>query len=855
MSVSNRLPKNVFPKNYKIKIIPNLKTFEFYGETIVDIEVTTNLKTIILHCTELTLKEVTLFAGEEKLQPTIEEFKKYEKVTFTFDKIIPPGRYSLEMKYLGLLNDKMRGLYRSVYRNAEGEEKYSAVTQFESMDARRCFPCWDEPAFKATFDLTVMVQQKFLVLSNMPLKKRSKTCDIVLYEFERTPLMSTYLLAFVVGEYDYIEDKSIEGTTIRVYTPIGKTDQGTFALEFTIKALEYYKNYFNIPYNLPKLDLITIRDFSAGAMENWGLITFREDVLLVDKENTSASTKQLVAAVVAHELAHQWFGNLVTMEWWSDLWLNEGYASFMQYLCVEEILPEYNIWSHFLSRLRPALYLDAAKASHPIEVDVEDPSEVFDVISYAKGAAVLRMLHHYLGDENFRKGMNLYLTRYKYKNCSTDDLWKALEEASGKPISVIMPNWTKQMGFPLLIVTKSIVGDANISLTLTQQKFNDDGSWGCGTYVWMIPIGIITSKDPSNEVISTVLDEKEMIVTIPEGASLEWIKINPRFVGFYRVKYPQEMLNSFIEPIKNKLISPFDRLNLLDDLHALAIGRYISVVEVLKFLWAYQDEDDFSVWKTICFILYDYHGLFSYLNSYESFIKYEQKILKNIYTKLGWDLIPGESLSNTMLRELILSRITLLDNPEIAEEAKERFDKHLKSEFILPPDLRAPCYIAALRGGFEGIFETLLDHYETSNMMEEKERIGRALGAINNPEQLQNLLLFIESDKVRPNNKMYIIGRFSNSTREIKEKVWDYLKGKLQYYCEKCGYMATVINVGVLMEFCVKKELVLDVENAFKSLNFPFMNKVTEIINKMQRNIRLLERYSVNIEEYLSSIN
>lgn len=275
-------------------------------------------------------------------------------------------------------------------------------------------------------------------------------------KFDKTPIMSTYLVAVVVGEYDFVEGKSSDGVLVRVYTPKGKKEQGQFALEVATKVLPYYNKYFNIAYPLPKMDLIAIADFSAGAMENWGLVTYRETCLLVDPQNTSTVRKQWIALIVGHELAHQWFGNLVTMEWWTHLWLNEGYASFVEFLCVAHLFPEYDIWTQFVTDTYiKALELDALKNSHPIEVPVGHPSEIdeiFDDISYNKGASVIRMLHSYIGDEDFRKGMSLYLNRHSYSNALTEDLWAALEEASSKPVGDVMSTWTKQQGFPVLKV-------------------------------------------------------------------------------------------------------------------------------------------------------------------------------------------------------------------------------------------------------------------------------------------------------------------------------------------------------------------------------------------------------------------
>ena len=374
-----------------------------------EFQVKTATSQITLNALDLKITKASVQYGLEKQSAeTVDTIfdPQQETVTLVFGEPIPEGECLLKMEFTGELNDKMKGFYRSKYFTATREERFAGVTQFEATDARRCFPCWDEPAIKSTFDITLIVPKDRVALSNMPVVSETENEGLKTLKFDTTPIMSTYLVAVVVGEYDYVEDTSADGVLVRVYTPLGKKEQGQFALDVATKVLPYYKEYFNIAYPLPKMDLIAISDFSAGAMENWGLVTYRETFVLVDPENTSLIRKQSIALTVGHEIAHQWFGNLVTMEWWTHLWLNEGYASFVEFLCVDHIFPDYDIWTQFVTDMYTrALELDCLKNSHPIEVAVGHPSEVdeiFDEISYNKGASVIRMLHHYIGDEDFR---------------------------------------------------------------------------------------------------------------------------------------------------------------------------------------------------------------------------------------------------------------------------------------------------------------------------------------------------------------------------------------------------------------------------------------------------------------------
>lgn len=449
-----RLPKSIVPEHYVITLQPNLKSFHFEGHVLIRVKIVQPTQKIVLNTVDLTIDKVTIqrtdSEGSGIVKPTtISTSEDDEIATFDFPRELSVGNYDLEITYIGEVNNKMKGLYRSKCANANGEEKYSAVTQFEATDARRCFPCWDEPAIKATFDIILEIESGLTAVSNMPVKKLTNIeGGLVQYKFDTTPKMSTYLVAIIIGDYAYEEARS-GSVVVRLYAPPDKLSQGQFALQISPDVLSFYNNYFNVAYPLPKMDLAAIADFSAGAMENWGLVTYRETCLLMDPRNPSASRKQFIALVVAHEFAHQWFGNLVTMEWWTHLWLNEGFATFMEYLCIHKLFPEFDIWSQFVTDTYiRALELDALKNSHPIEVPVGHPSEIdeiFDDISYNKGASVIRMLHQYIGDDDFRKGMQSYLTKHQYGNTETEDLWKSLQEASGKPVGAVMSSWTRQV--------------------------------------------------------------------------------------------------------------------------------------------------------------------------------------------------------------------------------------------------------------------------------------------------------------------------------------------------------------------------------------------------------------------------
>jgi len=641
----SRLPKNVVPVNYVLELQPDLKNFTFSGKVVIDVNVRAETTTVQLNSAELKFDKVTYeHANGQTLESTnVALSDETEVATVTFGNALKVGSGKLHIVYTGILNDKLKGFYRSKYVHPSGEERYAATTQFEAADARRAFPCWDEPAVKATFDVTIVADENKTVLSNMPLidsLAEAGSTNLRRFRFERTPIMSTYLLAFVVGEYDYIEDKDRNGVLIRVYTPLGKKELGRFALEVAVKTLPFYTDYFRISYPLPKLDLIAIADFAAGAMENWGLVTYRETALLVDPNNSSLMSKQTVAIVVGHELAHQWFGNIVTMEWWTHLWLNEGFASWIEYLCVDHCLPELDIWTHFVtSDYCRALELDSLRSSHPIEVPVGPPSEVdeiFDAISYSKGATAIRMLHNYIGDDAFRTGLHNYLEKFKYKNALTEDLWEALRDASKKPVNEIMQLWTSQTGYPYLNVTMHTNDKKETVLDISQKRFFSNGSQPVAEedYLWKVPISIVTKSSYPNVHTNFLLEKRQEQVNLGVLPETDWIKLNKNTVGIYRTNYSPELLSRLVTLVKEQQLHPTDRLGLQSDVFALCEAGHLSAGELLKFVESYTVEENVTVWRDlISNLLKLSHTLLntSFHHEFQSFIR---RLLKPISKKL-----------------------------------------------------------------------------------------------------------------------------------------------------------------------------------------------------------------------------
>src|SRR3989344_5361084 len=479
-----RLSKYIVPSEYKIELKPDLENFTFSGIETINLSILKSTKNITLHSKEIDVETVHIVLRGEKVFAKVRYDKKAETVTFTFPsaiglrarpKILPRGKTELVIVFKGILNDKMRGFYRSRYVVGQGnnqKEYHLATTQFEATDAQRAFPCFDEPAQKAVFRVSLVVPKGKTAISNtLPVSAREHESGFEVIEFSPTPRMSTYLLAFIVGDFEYLEKKSKEknsrGRIVRVFTVPGKKHQAKFALDCAEKILKFYEKYFDIKFPLPALDMIAIPDFSSGAMENWGAVTYRESALLVDEAHSSIGNKQWVGLLAADELAHLWFGDLVTMEWWTHLWLNEGFASYIESLAVDKLFPSWDIWTQFSTDdTGRALRLDALKTTHPIEVEMHHPDEIgeiFDEVSYSKGASLIRMLAEYLGEKDFRDGLRHYLKKHSYQNTSTLHLWQAFEKVSGEPVSKMMHNWTSKPGYPMVKVKSD--------LSLSQERF------------------------------------------------------------------------------------------------------------------------------------------------------------------------------------------------------------------------------------------------------------------------------------------------------------------------------------------------------------------------------------------------
>ncbi|ONI33136.1 hypothetical protein PRUPE_1G407900 [Prunus persica] len=866
-----RLPKFAVPKRYELRLKPDLTTCKFSGSVSVELDIVADTQFIVLNAAELSVDagSVSFTHGDSSkvFKPSkVEVFQEDGILVLEFGKTLPIGPGVLAIGFEGILNDNMKGFYRSTYEH-NGEKKNMAVTQFEPVDARRCFPCWDEPAWKATFKITLDdVPSELVALSNMSILEEKVDGHLKTVSYLESPIMSTYLVAVVIGLFDYVEDHTSDGVKVRVYCQVGKANQGKFALYVAVKTLELYKEYFAMPYSLPKLDMVAIPDFSAGAMENYGLVTYRETALLFDEQNSAAANKQRVATVVAHELAHQWFGNLVTMEWWTHLWLNEGFATWVSYLATDSLFPEWKIWTQFLAELTEGLKLDGLEESHPIEVEINHAAEVdeiFDAISYRKGASVIRMLQSYLGAEVFQRSLASYIKKHASSNAKTEDLWAALEEGSGEPVNKLMNSWTKQKGYPVISVK---VKDKKLEFDQTQ--FYSSGSQGDGQ--WIVPITLCCgSYDVRKSFLlqskSETRDIKEFLgcsvatgcgsASNKNNAVCSWIKVNVDQTGFYRVKYEEELAAALRNAIEKKHLSSTDRFGILDDSFALSMARQQSFASLLTLLSAYREELDYTVLSNLITISYKLARiatdavpeLLDLINQF--FIG----LLQYSAEKLGWQPKPGENHLDAMLRGDILTALAVFGHDQTIDEASRRFHAFLddRNTPLLPPDIRRAAYVAVMQrasASNRSGYESLLRVYRETDLSQEKTRILGSLASCPDPNITLEVLNFLLTPEVRSQDAVYGLAVSS----EGRETAWTWLKANWEYISKTwgSGFLITRFVSAIVSSFA-SFEKVKEIDEFFKAYPNPSTTRtLKQSIERVQINAKWVE--SVKSEKNLA---
>jgi puromycin-sensitive aminopeptidase len=760
-----RLLEHIVPERYELEIDVDMTGFDYEVHETINFELVAPSRKLVLHAVRLRVSHVLLDDTLKASAVTLSA--EDETVTLEFDEDIPAGQHILALKATGKLNETLRGFYRSTYLR-DGVEQSIATTQFEAVHAREAFVCVDEPSAKAVFELSLTVPEALTAISNTNITHEESLADArKKVTFAPTPKMSTYLVAYLVGDFEYLEKTTPEGVVVRTYATPGNTYQLEFALDVAVRTLSYYMDYFNIAYPLPKLDMIAVPDFAAGAMENWGAVTYRDTALLLDPAKTSLSNKQRVAEVVMHELAHQWFGNLVTMAWWDDLWLNEGFATWMETLAMDTLFPEWNVWEEFAStNAAYAMELDGLAHTHPIQVAVEDPrslDEIFDAISYSKGASIIDMLHHYLGAETFRKGLHVYLDRHKHGNAVTHDLWTALAEASGKPVDEVMSAWTSRPGYPIVSFDEGQIVQRRFYSSPREAK-----KAGTEASNWPIPFGVVT---PAGETEQTLVMEATELPQ--EAMAADWFKPNPDQTSFFRTQYTPGMIDALSAPLRDRQLAAKDRFGIVSDVFATTEAGHTSSVTALKLVASLRSEPDYVVWNALAGGLGGLIAIMEDEDVRERFDEFGLWLVQPNVTRLGWEAASDEPTFDTLMRPHVLQLAVRFDDEAVTAEAQRQFEAYLTGA-ELDPELRSVALYAAARHGGQREFDAILARYRTEQSPQVKMSLLSSLGRFRTPEQIEQFLALGLSDDVRPQD-FFMILAWGFRNRYGREATWKYL--------------------------------------------------------------------------------
>ncbi|MBW3538612.1 M1 family metallopeptidase [Candidatus Parcubacteria bacterium] len=848
MSKVARLLDAIQPTRYQLTLEPDLETFTFRGSETIEFEHLADSKSLTLHSLELDISRPLVHVNGRRLAPTnVSYHKTNQTVTFHCDETIPAGPLRLQVEFVGKLRDELHGFYRSRY-DVNGQSHWMATTQFEATYAREAFICIDEPSAKAVFETTLIVPGKLTAVSNTNVVSQKERADgKQVVRFAPTPKMSSYLLAFLVGQLEAAETTNAKGTLVRVLTTPGKQRQAGFALDVAARTLAFYTDYFGIAYPLPKLDMIAVPDFMIGAMENWGAVTYRETAILVDPDASALLNKQYVAMVVAHELAHQWFGNLVTMSWWTDLWLNESFASWVEYLAVDHLFPEWNMWTQFVSNdYQVARALDGLANTHPIEVEVEDPaeiSEIFDAISYQKGASVIRMLHHYIGEEPFKRGLHNYLKAFGYANATTADLWHHLEESSGKPVKQLMSAWTAQPGFPVVEVHSTRSG-----AQLEQRRFYanpQETAKAKEAQLWPIPVQATTSSGHPDQIL---FDTATTGYKLPTNS---WFKLNPGQTGFYVTQYEPAALARLQAPLAAAELPPADRLGLTSDAFTLTSAGRLGSDQVLALTRALRAETDYSVWMSLFDGLGNLFVITADDDLYRRLERFSLWLVQPGLERLDWQGSADESHFDRLLRPMMLRWAGRLGDEAVLAEARQRLAGHLEGQPI-QPDLRAAVYATVARHGGADEYDQLRRLYREADLQEEQRRLLGALAQFQDDKLLTRTLELAVSEEVRSQDSLFgILSVLGN--RRGRRQAWRFIQDRWPLLVERYaqGHMMSRIPEGLGSVFA-SAEVADEIERFFAKHPVPSIARtVKQCLEQIRLQADWYQRDKAKIKTFL----
>ncbi len=770
-----RLPRHVVPIRYDLRLEPDLTVANFAGQETITLTIHQPTSEIVLNAIELDVTSAQIEGDSSPArQATIALDASLQRCHLTFTTPLSPGTWRLTITFCGTLNDKLRGFYRSTYKDEHGETHSMAATQFEATDARRAFPCWDEPDFKAVFATTLVIDPTLTAVSNTTIASETLAGDKKVVRFADTMKMSTYLVAFIVGRIEPTEPVMVGQTPLRLWAVPGKRHLARFGQDIAAASLSFFESYYGIPYPGDKLDLLAIPDFASGAMENLGAITYRETALLVDQQSATHGELERVADVVAHENAHMWFGDLVTMSWWNGLWLNEAFATFMEMLAVDAWKPEWKRWDSFGISRAAAFSVDGLRSTRPIEYPVQAPKDadaMFDVLTYEKGASVLRMLEQHIGPTVFRDGVRDYLHAHAYGNADTNDLWVSLGKIAKQPVPALMNGWIFQPGFPLVTATVS----SSSELTIRQQRFSylsDKQSNSSQDQRWQIPLQMRVTAGGKTNTSRMLLTEKDTTVPLPND--WESILLNEGGHGFYRVRYASDLLSRLLNAGIDRLAAT-ERFNLINDAWAATVAGLMPLTDYLDLTARFTAERDKNVWAVLL-------DSFSFLNriitvedrpALEAFVRGR---VGPAVAALGWVPRNGESEGTKQLRgELIGAQGRLGNDPAIQRHAAELYRAYRNDATAVDPNV-IPSLVAILaHTGDATRYDEFNERFRTAATPQEERRYLFSLAAFQPKALLERTLVRTISGEIRTQDAPFLVSAILGNVYG-RELAWAFVK-------------------------------------------------------------------------------
>ena len=759
-----RLDKNSQPEKYEIFIEPDLENEKFTGNEYIKLSIKKPTKQIKLNSIGLKINNVKLInSNKEEVYPGIKFDDKHEMVEFNFDKEINSGDYSLYLEFSGILDNSLRGFYMSTYVDEKGESHKIGTTQFESTDARRAFPCFDEPEFKSVFSLSLKVKKELFTVSNSSIKKISEDGEKITYHFNDSMKMSTYLVAFIMGPFEATDELDVDGTPLRIVYPEGKGELAKFALDVGEFALKYFTNYFGRPYPGDKLDMIAIPDFASGAMENLGCITYREALLLVNENNATQGELTRIADVICHEIAHMWFGDLVTMKWWNGIWLNEAFATFMATKAVDVFNKDWKRWVQFGIERSAAFDVDSLHSTRPIEFEVispDDASAMFDLLTYEKGGAVLRMLEQYVGEDQFRDGIRSYLKKHEYSNTETSDLWDSIEEFSSIPVRETMNTWIFQPGYPRIKFNNN-----DKKLEISQETFKYDNV--DNEFTWKIPVEVVNENNHEK-----ILLENNKLLTDLNLDSFRYGNKNSN--GFYRSEYSEDILtNQIFNNLEN--LNELEKFSLIDDLWSSVTSNNNNINTFYELCMKLNLDNSIDL-QSLIVSTFGVGKRYANEKNKEKMIRIIDSYLENLLKNIGSEYDEKEDVKTTELRALIFRGLGITcENNKYIDTAKNLYSKYLNDKNSVEPNLAASAIAIIAQNGDKDLHSEFFEKYTSSQIPQEKIRFLFSLSEFKSNDLIKETLKLSLSEKIKNQDAPYLIATAIRNYRHTKT-AWNFVE-------------------------------------------------------------------------------